>query len=99
MDRDDTPTGRVLSRREALTVLGASGLALLAGDTHPAHARMPSRPCVPACVARPAQTEGPYFVDEMLKRTDIRSDPATGAVKEGTPLALTLAVSALRAGS
>jgi protocatechuate 3,4-dioxygenase beta subunit len=99
MDRDDTPTGRVLSRREALTVLGASGLALLAGDTHPAHARMPSRPRVPACVARPAQTEGPYFVDEMLKRTDIRSDPATGAVKEGTPLALTLAVSALRAGS
>ena len=30
----------------------------------------------------------------MLRRADIRSDPATGTVKEGTPLALTLAVSA-----
>jgi protocatechuate 3,4-dioxygenase beta subunit len=98
MDSDDTPIGRVLSRREALTVLGASGLALLAGDALPAHARGPAGPRLPACVARPAQTEGPYFVDEMLRRADIRSDPATGAVKDGTPLALTLAVSALRAG-
>jgi uncharacterized protein (TIGR03437 family) len=41
-----------------------------------------------ACVARPAQTEGPYFVDERLNRSDIRSDPATGAVKAGVPLRL-----------
>jgi uncharacterized protein (TIGR03437 family) len=41
-----------------------------------------------ACVARPAQTEGPYFVDERLNRSDIRSDPATGAVKPGVPLRL-----------
>ena len=27
-----------------------------------------------ACVVRPQQTEGPYFVDEMLNRSDIRSD-------------------------
>ena len=99
MDRDDTPIGRVLSRRDALTVLGASGLALLAGDAPQAHAWVPSRPRVPACVARPEQMEGPYFVDQMLKRSDIRSEPGTGALKEGTPLALTLAVSALRAGS
>ena len=31
MDPDDVPVGRVLSRREALTALGASGLVLLAG--------------------------------------------------------------------
>jgi protocatechuate 3,4-dioxygenase beta subunit len=35
----------------------------------------------------------------MLNRSDIRSDPGSGVVKNGTPLALTLAVSALRAGS
>jgi uncharacterized protein (TIGR03437 family) len=41
-----------------------------------------------ACVTRPAQTEGPYFVDELLNRADIRSDPTTNTVKEGAPLRL-----------
>jgi protocatechuate 3,4-dioxygenase beta subunit len=43
---------------------------------------------VPACVVTPQLTEGPYFVDEMLFRSDIRSDPTTGAIKEGVPLHL-----------
>ncbi|HEU5088485.1 MAG TPA: intradiol ring-cleavage dioxygenase, partial [Roseiflexaceae bacterium] len=30
---------------------------------------------VPACVVRPEMTEGPYYVDEQLVRSDIRSDP------------------------
>ena len=47
----------------------------------------------PACVVRPEVTEGPYYVDEDLVRADIRSDPATGAVKEGIPLVLTFNVS------
>ena len=51
-----------------------------------------------ACVVTPAETEGPYFVDEKLNRSDIRSDPATGAVKEGVPLELTLFVSQVGAG-
>ena len=98
MDRDDAPVGRVLSRREALTVLGASGLAVLAGGAHTTLARADSRRRVPACVARPEQTAGPYFVDTKLNRSDIRSDTSTGEVKAGTPLDLVLAVSALRAG-
>ena len=48
---------------------------------------------LPACIVRPEQTEGPYFVDEMLNRSDIRSDPATGAVKEGALLDLTIRIS------
>src|SRR5690242_16849526 len=28
---------------------------------------------LPACIVRPAMTEGPYFVDEKLNRSDIRS--------------------------
>jgi protocatechuate 3,4-dioxygenase beta subunit len=99
MDRDDAPVGRVLSRREVLTVLGASGLALLAGGTAQARAWAESRRRLPGCVARPEQTAGPYFVDTKLNRTDIRSDPASGVVKDGTPLDLVLAVSGLRAGS
>ena len=48
---------------------------------------------VPTCVVSPAQTEGPYFVDDKLNRSDIRSDPSDGSVKEGVPLQLTLRVS------
>jgi protocatechuate 3,4-dioxygenase beta subunit len=52
----------------------------------------------PSCVVRPEQTEGPYFVDERLNRSDIRTDPTDGRVRPGTPLALTLLVSRLNAG-
>jgi protocatechuate 3,4-dioxygenase beta subunit len=40
--------------------------------------------------------EGPYFVDGMLDRSDIRADPDNGQVMPGTPLLLTLAVSTVR---
>lgn len=46
-----------------------------------------------SCVLTAALTEGPYFVDEKLNRSDIRSDPATGALSEGVPLALAFSVS------
>jgi protocatechuate 3,4-dioxygenase beta subunit len=45
-----------------------------------------------SCVVSPEMTEGPYFVDEMLNRSDIREDPSDGSVVEGTPLFLTLAI-------
>jgi protocatechuate 3,4-dioxygenase beta subunit len=49
-------------------------------------------------VVRPEQTEGPYFVDERLNRSDIRSDPTDGRVRPGTPLALILSISRLGVG-
>jgi protocatechuate 3,4-dioxygenase beta subunit len=45
------------------------------------------------CVVTPQVTEGPYFVDERLNRSDLRIDPATGAVKPGVPLVLALVLS------
>jgi protocatechuate 3,4-dioxygenase beta subunit len=48
---------------------------------------------IPACVVRPELTEGPYFVDERINRSDIRSDPSDGSVKKGLPLLLTFRVS------
>ncbi len=48
---------------------------------------------IPACVVRPEQTEGPYFVDVQLDRSDIRDDPTGGATRPGVPLALTFVVS------
>ncbi len=44
------------------------------------------------CVVRPEMTVGPYFVDEKLNRSDIRSDPSDGSVRPGVPLALTFNV-------
>jgi protocatechuate 3,4-dioxygenase beta subunit len=46
-----------------------------------------------SCVLTAALEEGPFFVDEKLNRSDIRSDPATAGVSAGVPLALTFNVS------
>lgn len=48
---------------------------------------------LPSCIVRPALTDGPYFVDEKLDRSDIRSDPATGVVRPGAVLTLNFLVS------
>ncbi len=40
----------------------------------------------------PQQTEGPYFVDEMLNRSDIRSDASDGSVQDGILLRLVIHV-------
>jgi protocatechuate 3,4-dioxygenase beta subunit len=47
---------------------------------------------LPACVITPRQTEGPYFVDERMNRSDIRSDPRDGSVRDGALLRLTMQV-------
>jgi protocatechuate 3,4-dioxygenase beta subunit len=51
---------------------------------------------MPPCIVRPEQTEGPYFVDERLNRSDIRSDPSDGSVKDGRQLQLALRVHEIR---
>ena len=97
MTNDDAPVGRVLSRREAVAILGATGAAWLVGGSLGPR-RADARPHGLSCVARPEQMEGPYFVDEKLNRTDIRSDPGRGgAVTPGMPLALTMLISRVAA--
>ena len=44
-------------------------------------------------------TEGPYFTDERLERSDIRPEPSTGEIKPGLPLTLTFNVSQIRDGA
>jgi protocatechuate 3,4-dioxygenase beta subunit len=94
----------MLSRRDALKLLGVTGAAILAGcgpglsGTVGTGAPTPipslaNAGVLPACVVRPAMTEGPYFVDEKLNRSDIRSDPSDGSVREGLPLQLAFRVS------
>ncbi|WP_018411537.1 dioxygenase family protein [Methyloversatilis thermotolerans] len=40
-------------------------------------------------------TEGPYFIDELLNRSDIRSSTSTGLVQDGLLMLLTITVSEL----
>jgi protocatechuate 3,4-dioxygenase beta subunit len=54
---------------------------------------------LPACVVRPEQTEGPYFVDEKLNRADIRVDPSDKSTKAGAPLRLAFHVSRVTGGA
>src|SRR6476620_2519176 len=88
---DHRPLGRLLSRREAMRWLGGGAAWLITG-TMLARGSAASGES-PVCLFRPEQTEGPYFVDEELRRSDIRSDPATGGVKPVIPWALTVALS------
>ena len=97
MHLDDVTIGRVLTRREALAVLGSSGALLLLGSSAGAGASLPGGPRY-RCVVRPASTAGPYYVDEKLNRSDIRSDPTDGVVKQGALLVLTMNVSSIVQG-
>jgi len=47
---------------------------------------------VPSCVVTPAETEGPYFVDEKLNRSDIRADASGANARAGTALSLAFGV-------
>jgi len=99
------PVGRHLSRRELLAYMAATAAAVLVGcerrqsdlanarDVSPQTVVKTDTRATPSCVVRPEQTEGPYFVDELLNRSDIRADPSDGSVKDGVPLQLVLRVS------
>jgi protocatechuate 3,4-dioxygenase beta subunit len=48
---------------------------------------------LPSCVVVPALTEGPYYVNEKLERSDIRVDTSTGNAVDGSVLSLDWVVS------
>ena len=85
---------RGLSRREMLGLLGVTATAALFGcsgeGSGAAEQTVTSPP--PGCVVSPQQTEGPFFVNARLNRSDIRPDPVDGSTKPGVPLRLLLTV-------
>jgi protocatechuate 3,4-dioxygenase beta subunit len=82
------PGGALASPSPTGTAQQTSAAAVTAAATPSAVATT-----LPSCIVRPALTEGPYFVDEKLDRSDIRSDPATGVVRPGAILNLNFLVS------
>lgn len=102
MDHDDRPIGRLLSRREAVALLGTGSAAVLFGcGTSSAESPNSSPVATPGspCLVKPEATEGPFFFEGDLFRHDIRSDSATGDVSPGLPLSLTIGVSQVTDGA
>lgn len=81
----------ILSRRDILTGFGMAGAAWFLEQTFVSR-RAAAEKGPSSCLILPQQTEGPYFVDERLNRSDIRFDPSTGEVTPGIPLQLTIHV-------
>jgi protocatechuate 3,4-dioxygenase beta subunit len=102
---DDKPIGRILSRREMLRLLGGASAAVVVGTgignlaLTQAQTVTPVATAIPSCVVKPALTEGPYFVDDQLNRSDIRIEPSDGSVKDGMLLNLIFSVSDVSANT
>jgi protocatechuate 3,4-dioxygenase beta subunit len=89
-----------ITRREALGAAGAVGAALLVGRNGlPALEQIVS--AAPAAAATqaatvavtPSMTEGPYWVDELLRRFDVRANTGSStAVQAGVPLTVKINV-------
>lgn len=111
MENDDKPIGQILSRRDALKVLGIGSAAFLAACASPEETStvIPTEALTQVgstqvaatvgtvldCVVRPELTIGPYFVDQQLERSDIRTNSSDNSVKEGIPLTLNINVASV----
>lgn len=107
------PLRKTLSRRTILRgTLGVAVSAVIAACTRTTRPRAGAKPtatttstptatgtAMPSCIVRPSLTEGPYFVDEKLNRSDIRTDPSDGSVSEGVPLRIMMNVSGVAGSS
>jgi protocatechuate 3,4-dioxygenase beta subunit len=90
----------LFTRRKFLGLMACAYAVMLAGCPREKQKALgnTASSAVSLCVVRPEQTEGPFFIDQHLNRSDIRVEPSTGIVKQGVPLALTLNVSQMANG-
>jgi protocatechuate 3,4-dioxygenase beta subunit len=95
MDFDDAMVGRILSRRETLRAAAHAGIgmALVGGLGRIVRAAAnTTQPSASPLVVSPALTEGPFFVDENLNRSDLTAGTTRPSVINGWPLALAFTV-------
>ena len=80
------PTPAV-NRRRIVMVLGAAPFALRGPQLANVHAAgLPAA----TCVLTPAMTDGPFFIDERLNRSDLAAGTARASVVGGLPLLLNI---------
>jgi len=84
-----------MNRREMLTAAATAAATVIVSQTR----LRALGAATPDCVLTGALEEGPFFIDEHLERSDLRSDPVTGVVSAGVPLRLRFVVSRVGAQS
>jgi len=96
MSHESTSTA---TRRQAIGMAGAAGAAMLLAKVSGPDRLLEAlgvsdvaQAAATSCVLTPSKTEGPYFVDEKLNRSDIRADPSDGSIQPGAPVSLTMVV-------
>jgi protocatechuate 3,4-dioxygenase beta subunit len=81
-----------MTRRQAIGAAGTAfllaGIATRGGGSEADVAQAASA----TCTMTPEKTEGPYFVDERLNRSDITTNADGSGAQAGTPLVLTMYV-------
>ena len=80
------PGGSGTSASAGASATGASATASASSTASSAASAPASVGALPSCVVAPELTEGPYYLDLNLERSDIRPDTTDGAVSEGAPL-------------
>ena len=94
-DGSNAPSAdRLFGRREAIRIGAVTAVAIAGIGLLPAERAWAAGPG--SIVLTPEETEGPYFVEEHLNRSDIRLDPTDKSMQAGHPLELSLNVSQLR---
>lgn len=95
MDNDDAIVGTILSRRQALRLAATGGVGLAFGGLFWRSATARTQAQVQRevkLVASPAVTEGPFYVDEKLNRSNLVGGSTRPTVAGGIPLTLTFTV-------
>jgi len=81
-----------MDRRQTLLCMGGAGASLFLATEL---GEVPVNAQTLSCVLNPEMTEGPYWVEEKLNRSDIRVDPSDGTTKAGVLLNLSINVYAV----
>lgn len=90
-DHDDATVGRIYSRREVLR--WAAGTTLFAAISATSLGRFPqSSKGITGLIASPELTEGPFFVDEKLNRSNLLTGTTRTSVVNGSPLKIRVRV-------
>lgn len=94
MTRLTNECAQFVDRRQILGLLAAAtaGSVLGCGRGPGGSYGSYTQETIAGCVVSPEQTQGPFFVDEKLHRSDIRVDPVNGSISQGVPLRLLLQV-------
>lgn len=88
-----------MTRRQAIATTGVAGASLLVARSQAGAwleravgVEAARAQATPQCVLTGTRTEGPYYVDEKLNRSDIREDTSDGSIAQGVPFVLTFVV-------